>query len=64
VASGDWRVYDVVVEGTGLVRNYREQFKRILRKGSFAELTKQVREKAEHIKKAPVPAGDDSAGSR
>src|SRR3989454_140778 len=25
MASGDWRVYDVVVEGTGLVQNYREQ---------------------------------------
>jgi len=63
MASGDWRVYDVVVEGTGLVQNYREQFKRIIRKDSFAELTKQLREKAQHIK-APVPAGDDSARSR
>ena len=63
MASGDWRVYDVVVEGTGLVQNYREQFKRIIRKDSFAELTKQLREKAEHIK-APVPAGDDSTRSR
>jgi phospholipid transport system substrate-binding protein len=63
MASGDWRVYDVVVEGTGLVQNYREQFKRILRKDSFAELTKQLREKAQHIK-APVPPGDDSARSR
>jgi len=63
MASGDWRVYDVVVEGTGLVQNYREQFKRILRKDSFAELTKQLREKAEHVK-AAVPAGADSARSR
>lgn len=63
MASGDWRVYDVVVEGTGLVQNYREQFKRILRKDSFVELTKQLREKAQHIK-APVSAGDDSARSR
>ncbi len=63
MASGDWRVYDVVVEGTGLVQNYREQFKRILRKDSFTALTKQLREKAEHIK-APGPAGDDSARSR
>jgi len=53
----------VVVEGTGLVQNYREQFKRILRKDSFAELTKQLRDKAEHVK-ASVPAGADSARSR
>jgi len=63
MTSGDWRVYDVVVEGTGLVQNYREQFKRILRKDSFAELTKQLRDKAEHVK-ASVPAGADSARSR
>ena len=45
-AGGDWRVYDVVVEGTGLVNNYREQFKRILRKESFEALSKTIREKA------------------
>ena len=45
-AGGDWRVYDVVVEGTGLVSNYREQFKRILRKESFETLSKTIREKA------------------
>jgi len=45
-AGGDWRVYDVVVEGTGLVSNYREQFKRILRKESFEALNKTIREKA------------------
>ena len=45
-AGGDWRVYDVVVEGTGLVSNYREQFKRILRKESFEALSKTIREKA------------------
>src|SRR5213594_2239638 len=63
MASGDWRVYDVVVEGTGLVQNYREQFKRILRKDSFAELTKQLREKAERVK-AAAPTGADSARSQ
>ena len=61
--SEDWRVYDVVVEGTSLVQNYREQFKRILRKDSFAELTKQLRDKAEHIK-APGSSGSDTTRSR
>ncbi len=59
----DWRVYDVVVEGTSLVLNYREQFKRILRKDSFAELSKQLRDKSSSIK-APVPDGSDTAKSR
>jgi len=52
--SEDWRVYDVVVEGTSLVQNYREQFKRILQKDSFAELSKQLREKSANIK-SPIP---------
>ena len=47
--DGDWRVYDVIVEGTGLVSNYREQFKRILRKESFEALSKTIREKADLI---------------
>ena len=61
--GGEWRVYDVVVEGTGLVQNYREQFKRILRKDSFAELSKQLRDKSAHIK-APAPDGSDTVKSR
>jgi phospholipid transport system substrate-binding protein len=47
--GGEWRVYDVVVEGTGLVSNYREQFKRILRKESFEALSKTIRDKADVI---------------
>jgi phospholipid transport system substrate-binding protein len=47
--NGDWRVYDVIIEGTGLVSNYREQFRRILRKESFEALIKIIREKADAI---------------
>ncbi|MEK6604264.1 MAG: ABC transporter substrate-binding protein [Nitrospirota bacterium] len=61
--SDDWSVYDVVVEGTSLVLNYREQFKRILRKDSFAELSRQLRDKSAHIK-APVPDGSETAKGR
>ncbi len=62
-SGGEWRVYDVVVEGTGLVQNYREQFKRILRKDSFAELSNQLRDKSAHIK-APAASGSDTVKSR
>lgn len=61
--SDEWGVYDVVVEGTSLVQNYREQFKRILRKESFAELSKQLREKSANIR-APVPDGSETAKGR
>ena len=61
--SEDWHVYDVVVEGTSLVLNYREQFKRILRKDSFAELSRQLRDKSANIR-APVPDGSETAKGR
>jgi phospholipid transport system substrate-binding protein len=43
--DGNWKAYDVVIEGVGLVENYRSQFDSILSKGSFEDLLKQLREK-------------------
>lgn len=44
--KGDtWRVYDVVIEGVSLVKNYRSQFKHILIKHSPSEMLKQLEEK-------------------
>lgn len=45
-----WRVYDVVVDGVSLVNNYRGQFSKILRSGSYADLIDQLRKKSEKIK--------------
>jgi phospholipid transport system substrate-binding protein len=44
--SGDWKVYDVVVEGVSLTQNYRGQFTRALRMFSYADLLERMREKA------------------
>lgn len=43
----DWFVYDVVIEGVSLIRNYRTEFARILNKKKFPELIKQMQEKNE-----------------
>lgn len=43
--DGDWKAYDVVVDGTSLIRNYREQFASILRSSSFEELVQMLRDK-------------------
>ncbi|HEY7221327.1 MAG TPA: ABC transporter substrate-binding protein [Candidatus Binatia bacterium] len=43
--DGEWKVYDVVVEDISLVANFRSQFNRILAKGSFDDLLRQLREK-------------------
>lgn len=38
-----WQVYDVFVEGVSLIANYRTQFDRILRTGSYQELARRLR---------------------
>ena len=45
LVQGDWKIYDVVVEDISLVVNYRSQFNRILAKGSFDDLLRQLKEK-------------------
>ena len=43
--DGSWRVYDVIIEGVSMVRNYRSQFSSILQKKKFADLIQQMRDK-------------------
>ena len=40
---GRWLVRDVIVDGVSTIENYRSQFKRLLRQGSYADLVKQLR---------------------
>lgn len=48
--AGDWRVYDIVVDGISLVHSYREQFTKIIRTYSYEELVTKLREKTGEIK--------------
>jgi len=43
--DGNWKVYDIVIEGVSLVNNYRTQFNTIMLKDSYAGLVKQMRTK-------------------
>ena len=45
--NGQWGVYDVVIEGVSLVNNYRNQFNKIIRKDSYEELVKRMKNKQE-----------------
>jgi len=45
--DGNWKVYDIVIEGVSLVNNYRTQFNTIIAKDSYAGLVKQMRLKLE-----------------
>jgi phospholipid transport system substrate-binding protein len=48
--AGDWRVYDIVVDGISLVHSYREQFTKIIRTYSYEELVAKLRQKTGEIK--------------
>jgi len=43
--DGDWKAYDVVIDGISLVQNYRGQFKAILRSSSYEQLIQVLRNK-------------------
>lgn len=55
----EWMVYDIVVEGVSLVRNYMEQFKEVLRKDGYATLLQQLKDKVGELEAAakPCPTG-------
>jgi phospholipid transport system substrate-binding protein len=41
----DWRIYDVLLEGVSLVKNYRDQFDEILAKSPYEKLVADLRAK-------------------
>ena len=43
--DGQWRVYDVIIEGISLMKNYRTQFREILANNPPEEVLKILREK-------------------
>ena len=45
LVNGEWKVYDVVIEGVSLVQNYRTQFREILMNKAPEDLLKTLREK-------------------
>ncbi|MBA4357972.1 MAG: hypothetical protein C0405_09650, partial [Desulfovibrio sp.] len=44
-----WLVYDVVVEGVSLVKNYRTQFTKILSKESPESLIQRIKDKVKSL---------------
>lgn len=53
--DGQWKVYDVTIEGVSLVNNYRSQFNRIIQTSSYAELVRKMRAKRGGEGFSPVP---------
>jgi phospholipid transport system substrate-binding protein len=40
-----WRIEDIITEGSSLVKNYRQQFTRIIKKDGFPELMRRMKAK-------------------
>lgn len=43
--DGRWMIYDVDIEGVSLVGNYRTQFNNVVRRSSYQDLVKRMKEK-------------------
>ncbi len=47
-----WKVYDIIVEGVSLVKNYRAQFQQLMAKGTPADLIAAVKKKAQELRES------------
>jgi len=47
--NGNWRVYDFVIEGVSMIRNYRSQFTKIIRKDSYEVLVQKLTDKINEL---------------
>lgn len=48
LVGSSWRVYDVVTNGSDLVRNYQQQFNRIITRDGFDALLTRMRDRLAH----------------
>jgi len=44
--NGQWKIYDLEIQGVSIIRSYQSQFKEILRTSSFDDLLLKMQEPA------------------
>ena len=47
--NGNWQIYDFVIEGVSMIRNYRSQFTKIIRRDSYETLVQKLTDKIKEI---------------
>ena len=57
--GGEWRVYDIVVEGVSMIKNYRSQFARIIHQDSFDTLMEKLNAKVDKLEDGQDGNQDD-----
>ena len=56
--NGVWQVYDFVIEGVSMVRNYRAQFTKIIHKHSYEVLVQKLTDKINALKEESSASGN------
>src|SRR5256885_1122714 len=60
--DGHWRIHDIIVNGVGLVEEYRSQFSKIIAQDGFPDLVRRMRKRVGDNETAA--AGEPAAISR
>ena len=55
--NGNWQVYDFVIEGVSMIRNYRSQFTKIIRRDSYEVLVQKLTDKINEIEQDSKTSG-------
>ncbi len=51
LVNGKWEVYDFVIEGVSMIRNYKSQFTKIIRRDSYEALVEKLTKKINELEK-------------
>ena len=58
LGNGQWKVYDFVIEGVSMIRNYKAQFTKIIRRDSYEVLVEKLTKKINELEKGSKATGD------
>ncbi|MGY8762756.1 MAG: MlaC/ttg2D family ABC transporter substrate-binding protein [Nitrospinaceae bacterium] len=58
LGNGQWKVYDFVIEGVSMIRNYKAQFTKIIRRDSYEVLVEKLTKKINELEKGSKATGN------
>ena len=58
LGNGQWKVYDFVIEGVSMIRNYKTQFTKIIRRDSYEVLVEKLTKKINELEKVSKATGN------
>ena len=58
LVNGEWEVYDFVIEGVSMIRNYKSQFTKIIRRDSYEALVEKLTKKINELEKGSKATGN------